>query len=275
MDWIKVEKSTPRKPEVLMIARELGIHPDHAFGLCVRFWMWCDTHLASGKLHGVDCDMLDAILEKNGAAAALKKVGWIEFSGDMLRVSNFGKHMSENAKVRASNNLRQTNRRENVSRSKRDKNVTKALPEIEKEIEEDKDIRTPPTPSQAIPIPDPVTDLATAEPMGPEGELAHAWTFMRAGTGWRVPAGETLPELLEFFREKLRIGKDPQRILAAIENPARDRTEKLWQFSRRELEEPAKGRAGEWKSTEQVMAEMMDTPEQRRALEIAFNGWNN
>lgn len=280
MEWIKVEKSTPRKPEVMILADLLKVTPDHAFGLCIRFWMWCDSHLVDGVAPRITRKMLDKVLEQRGFSQAMAEVGWVTFDNDLLTVTNFDKHMSKCAKVRAEDGLRQKEYREakkKASRNCHEKNVTNPLPEEEEEIEEEKNTKTPPTPSQAIPIPDPepVTDLTTAEPMGPEGELAHAWTFMRAGTGWRVPAGETLPELLEFFREKLRIGKDPQRILAAIEDPKRDRTEKLWQFSRRELEEPPKGRAGEWKSTEQVMAEMMDTPEQRRALEIAFNGWNN
>lgn len=50
-DWIKVEKATSRKPEVLRIAAALGVHPDHAFGLCFRFWCWCDDHLKSANAH--------------------------------------------------------------------------------------------------------------------------------------------------------------------------------------------------------------------------------
>lgn len=273
MEWIKVEKNTPRKPEVLMMAKELGIHPDHAFGLCVRFWMWCDSHLAAGKLSGFDCDMLDAILEKKGAANALKNVGWIEFSGDVLRVSNFQKHMSENAKVRASNTLRQNQRREKVSRCKRDKSVTKPLPEEEREEERDKDIKTPPHPPQVDAVEDPISAPDALEPMAPEAELAHAWTTRRAGAGWRVPSGETYPELLAFFKEKLRVGADSKAILAAIEAPQRDRTEKLWQFSRRELEKPAHGTPNRITTVEDAMAEMMNDPIQKRSLEIAFHGW--
>ena len=273
MEWIKVEKNTPRKPEVLMMAKELGIHPDHAFGLCVRFWMWCDSHLAAGKLSGFDCDMLDAILEKKGAANALKNVGWIEFSGDVLRVSNFQKHMSENAKVRASNTLRQNQRREKVSRCKRDKSVTKPLPEEEREEERDKDIKTPPHPPQVDAVEDSLPAPDALEPMAPEAELAHAWTTRRAGAGWRVPSGETYPELLAFFREKLRVGADSKAILDAIEAPQRDRTEKLWQFSRRELEKPAHGTPNRITTVEDAMAEMMNDPIQKRSLETAFHGW--
>lgn len=240
---------------------------------------------------------LDAIAGFEGFGNAMLKVGWVEASEDCksLTFKNFCE-FNEPAILRKRPSKTTAERQADWRARQKQKDpakdpvtsVTKSNARKEKIREEKNTTKTPPNPPQGVaptepepdlppptPDPEPVTDLTTAEPMGPEGELAHAWTFTRAGTGWRVPNGETLPELLAFFREKIRIGKDPQRILTAIENPARDRTEKLWQFSRRELEEPAKGRAGEWKSTEQVMAEMMDTPEQRRALEIAFNGWNN
>jgi len=268
-DWIKVEKITPRKPEVMMIAKKLAIHPDHAFGLCMRFWMWCDTHLANGKAEAITCDVLDAILEFNGIANALKTVGWIVFSDNVMRVSNFGKHMSENAKVRAGNNLRQIKRRENLSRSKRDKNVTKALPE--REIEEDKEYNTPLPPTPRPPEPEEPFHAPeeSMEEIEPEADLTLLWMHNRRGPA----GGESHAKVLDFFREQLRLGKSFSAIKAAIENPTRNRTEFLWQFSRRELEDTNRTKNFESrKDCEQVMAEMMSDPNDRRLMEIAFNG---
>jgi len=88
-----------------------------------------------------------------------------------------------------------------------------------------------------------------------------------------VPAGETYPELLVFFREKLRVGKNPHTIRAAIDSPTRDRTEKLWQFSRRELESPVHAPQNRITTVEDAMAAMLEDPIQKRSLEIAFHGW--
>lgn len=101
MDWIKVEKSTPRKPEVLRLGAILGIHPDHAFGLCVRFWMWCDEQLQFGCTFGVTGSMIDALLAHNGFADALVEVGWLQVRSGSLAIPNFDRHLSENAKKRA------------------------------------------------------------------------------------------------------------------------------------------------------------------------------
>ena len=52
-DWIKIEKATCAKPEVLRIAASLSIPVDQALGLCVRFWCWCDDQLMDGHAPGV------------------------------------------------------------------------------------------------------------------------------------------------------------------------------------------------------------------------------
>ena len=300
MEWIKVEKSTPRKPEVMIMADLLKVTPDHAFGVCIRFWMWCDSHLVDGVAPRITPKMLDKVLEQRGFSQAMAEVGWVTFEDDLLTVINFDKHMSKCAKVRAEDGLRQKEHREakkKVSRNCHEKSVTNPLPEEEKRREEDKNTKTPPNPPPGVaptepeptaPTPEPIQERDAdpepeSAPLGlipaggdlvPEGELAHAWTALRAGAGWRVPAGETYGELLAFFREKIRIGKDPHRIREAIENPDRDRTEKLWQFSRRELEEPARHAAqNRITAVEDAMQAMLEDPIQKRSLEIAFHGW--
>ncbi len=76
-DWIKVEKATARKPEVLALASILQIHPDHAFGLCVRFWFWCDDNLKTGHAQRVTTVTLDYVVGHTGFADALVQVGWL------------------------------------------------------------------------------------------------------------------------------------------------------------------------------------------------------
>lgn len=100
-DWIKVEKATARKPEVLTIAAELGIHPDHAFGLCVRFWSWCDDHMSDANARGVSAALVDALLDRSGIATALVKVGWLRVRDGSLEVPNFDRHLSQSSKTRA------------------------------------------------------------------------------------------------------------------------------------------------------------------------------
>jgi hypothetical protein len=132
-DWIKVEKATARKPEVMVIAAQLSIHPDHAFGLCFRFWSWCDDHLIDGNARGVTEALVDALVDRSGFASALLSVGWLQARNGSLAVPNFDRHCSESAKSRALSAQR-------VAKFKQRKgnaaSVTYALPREEKRREE-------------------------------------------------------------------------------------------------------------------------------------------
>ena len=99
MDWITVDKATARKPEVLQIAMLMGIHPDHAFGLCVRFWMWCDDNMTDGTAK-INCQILDAVLGTSGFAQALIEARWLKDRKNALEIPNFDRHLSQSAKVR-------------------------------------------------------------------------------------------------------------------------------------------------------------------------------
>ena len=146
-DWLKVEKSTPRKPEVLRLAMELSIHPDHAFGICFRFWSWCDDNLKDGNAVGVTDVMLNALLERDGIATALINVGWLRVRNGSLEVPNYDRHLSENAKKRG---LSQQRTAKSRSRSCNGASVTDALPEKRRE-EKRRDI-TPSPPRDDGPV---------------------------------------------------------------------------------------------------------------------------
>lgn len=125
-DWIKIEKATCAKPEVLRIAAALSMPVDQALGLCVRFWCWCDDQLMDGHAPGVTNVTLDGVFGCAGFASALVNVGWLTARNGSLSVPNFDRHLSENAKKRALSGRRQARKRvTQTSRSQRDKNVTR------------------------------------------------------------------------------------------------------------------------------------------------------
>jgi hypothetical protein len=100
-DWIKVEKATVEKPEVLAISEMLGIHPVYAFGLCVKFWMWCDDQLSNGNAKSVTKVTLDYVIGHDGMTDALIKVDWLRDRSGSFEVPHFDRHLSEGAKNRA------------------------------------------------------------------------------------------------------------------------------------------------------------------------------
>lgn len=125
-DWIKVEKATARKPEVVGIATRLGIHRRHAFGLCVEFWSWCDDQLKTGHVPSVTTEAIDEFFGHAGFANALLSVGWLLARSGSLEVPHFDRHMSESAKNRALSTVRKQNQRAaDESRNCHDGSVTR------------------------------------------------------------------------------------------------------------------------------------------------------
>lgn len=108
-DWIKLEKCSPNKPEVMRLARMWGIPQDQAFGVLARFWIWLDDACVDGVVDGVASHEIDDMMRFPGFAQGLRAVGWLEIDEDYLRirVPNFDKHNSETSKKRALKSDRQ------------------------------------------------------------------------------------------------------------------------------------------------------------------------
>ena len=88
-DWIKLQKDTPDKPEVLAIATRLNLDPDAVVGKLVRGWSWFDTHTTDGNARSVTFPFLDRLCGVTGFAEQVAMVGWLEQDGQDLRVPNF------------------------------------------------------------------------------------------------------------------------------------------------------------------------------------------
>lgn len=101
MDWIKLEKQTPKKGEVVRIAARLGISRDSAFAKCVEFWMWADGETRDGVLDSYTREMVDLVVDCKGFAEALIAVDWLRADDRGLIIPNFERHMSDSAKKRA------------------------------------------------------------------------------------------------------------------------------------------------------------------------------
>lgn len=128
-DWIKFEKSTLMKPEVLRVASILNIHRYQAVGACLAFWSWCDDQLRECHARSVTEKMIDDVVGVTGFAAALLETGWLLSRNGSIEVPNFDRHLSDSAKNRSLSSNRQRRRRNDdvakLSRSERDKSVTR------------------------------------------------------------------------------------------------------------------------------------------------------
>jgi len=129
-DWIKIENTTPDKPEVWMISEELNISPDEVVGKLVRVWIWADEQTIDGNASGVTHSLLDRIAGVPNFANAMLKTPWLMQTETGLVFSNFDRHNGKGSKKRALTTNRVRQYREKSSNASI---VTKALPEKRRE----------------------------------------------------------------------------------------------------------------------------------------------
>lgn len=141
-DWLKMEASTPDKPEVLAIAARMGWDdPDLAVGKLFRVWRWFDQHTTSGNAAGVTFALLDRISGVTGFAEAMESVGWLAISESGISLPNFDRHCGKTAKGRAQTAKRVAGHKSNAKGNAQSvtKVVPEALPREEKMLEKNKE----------------------------------------------------------------------------------------------------------------------------------------
>jgi DNA replication protein DnaT len=100
-DWLKVEKDTPEKPEILALATALNITTEEAFGRCFKVWRWADSHTVDGNARVTQMCALDSIAGLDGFSQALLDVGWLQARSGSLVIPHFDRHMGQSGKRRA------------------------------------------------------------------------------------------------------------------------------------------------------------------------------
>ena len=134
-DWIKVQKDTPDKPEVLAIAARMNMDPDAVVGKLVRIWSWFDTHTTDGNALSVTYSFLDRLTGVTGFAEQVSFVGWLEQNGHEMSLPNFDYHNGNTAKTRALGKKRAEKHRSNAEDNAESNgaSVTKSSPEKRRE----------------------------------------------------------------------------------------------------------------------------------------------
>lgn len=182
-DWIKLEHTTPDKPEIDAIARILNISHEEAFARCVRVWIWADQHIENCNATNVTLSCIDRASGVTGFAEAMREVGWLRIKNDLITIANFDRHNGETAKRRSLTARRVSDSRK---RKRNATNVTQALPEKRREesISASADIARA-TPRSRFVRPD-VEEVAAycrerSNAVSPQAFVAHY-----EANGWRV-----------------------------------------------------------------------------------------
>lgn len=138
-DWLKMEHSTPDKPEVLAITVKMGWEdPDMTLGKLFRLWRWFDQHTVDGNAVGVTPALLDRLLGVTGLTLAVASVGWLIVTEEGITLQNFDRHNGNSAKNRAQTAKRVAKHKSNGAANAKGNgdSVTSALPREEKRREE-------------------------------------------------------------------------------------------------------------------------------------------
>lgn len=139
-DWLKFDKATPDKPEVIVMAATLRISRDEVVGKLLRVWAWADTVSIDGAAVGVPERFIDELVQKKGFAVALRAAGWLHGEDGNLNFANFDRHNGSTAKARAESNRRMVASRKNRNNgcgSVAEKAQQKAQPEKRREEKSD------------------------------------------------------------------------------------------------------------------------------------------
>lgn len=122
-DWIKLEHTTPDKPEVVRMAAHLNLDQDAVVGKLARIWIWADQNSIDGNALTVTDAFLDRVTACPGFSGALREVGWLSGRTGLLTIPNFDRHNGQTAKARAV-----TNRRVSRHRSQSNGNAPSVTP---------------------------------------------------------------------------------------------------------------------------------------------------
>ena len=99
--WIKWEKGLVEKPEVIQIARLMGINTREAAASCMLVWEWADGVTDNGYIAGVTPQDVSVTVGVPVIAETMEKVGWIVYTDDNLCFPNFTRHNTQTSKKRA------------------------------------------------------------------------------------------------------------------------------------------------------------------------------
>lgn len=101
--WIKIRHKLLRSPKLFIVMRELGLKKAEAIGSFVMALAVFDEHSEDGLIKNTTPDILDGMIEQPGLTEVLARpdIGWIEITDEGIRILDWDKHNSVEAKKKA------------------------------------------------------------------------------------------------------------------------------------------------------------------------------
>src|SRR5262245_43202631 len=100
MSWLKIETTTPGKPEIAQIARLCKCSRADAFLAFFKFYAWADSATEDGTIAFITEGDADEHAGLAGFGQALTAVNWASFGSYGINIINFERHNGQSAKRR-------------------------------------------------------------------------------------------------------------------------------------------------------------------------------
>ena len=208
-DWIPIRTDLYETIEVVALSSRLKRDRFATVGHIIRFWAWANAQTADGHLPGLTCELLaDCVGPDAQFYHEMVEVGWLTITAKGLAIPHYDRWLGRNAKKRL-----MARRRQQVSRSQRDKSVTTGQDRTGEN-------NTPPIP--------PKNSSSNSQLVG------HEWSFQcaRIKNGY---AQDAPSDIAHQFDELLKLGVPFDKLMAEVKNPNRDHSEHFWEFKKRML----------------------------------------
>ena len=101
-DWIKVEKTTPHKPEIKRAARDCKMSNVEIFYAWFRMWSWFDEHVDErGVYEATTLQECSEYVGIPGIAESFAESGWLMEIESGVFIKDWTRHNGQSAKIRA------------------------------------------------------------------------------------------------------------------------------------------------------------------------------
>jgi hypothetical protein len=133
-DWIPITTDLMKRSEVLVVSETTGMSRHEVVGWLVEFWGWAGAETADGVLRNISvATLVNTFGLQEQFFRCLCNINWLTETPEGIVIGNWDRWLSNSAKARLGNALRQKEYRRKHHKNVATNVATKALPQKRRE----------------------------------------------------------------------------------------------------------------------------------------------